>query len=550
MSGPPDRLDDDLLERQLRRRAAKGQLTSADRERLIAAATATQVTRPASPRWSFFSAPIAAALMVALVAGVVIVGSIPSGPAAPPAETRTASGSISATPLASVAPRLEGLRVLAPEEVEAALSAPRDAMRERVVVADVTVHIGPESLSPCHFNGVCLIGRLGLPGGRLPIYAAEEVRVGLARGELAGWAALSISSSLGGPRLTFLGAVQPGSPGLSSTVPDVLARADEIGVGELLVVEGWLVSGGDGSIRCGRPDDDPMDGPFRCEPTDWIAESPDDPVIADDGSGWLRMPGPALTVQPYAAGTFSEYDPDAKGPPEPRRGAFLGRATEDVGVDCGGCQQWRILGRIDPVGPPEPAEAPEPGPTLSPLVLRAEAAVPDSNVPTAETRSLVSTTRRWFIVAPGSAGGPGLVDRPMAAASVDVDGDRASIEFHDYGDGRAFLALLRVAAGEAVSLDIVTALEADETALSAWEKDEASRLALEGTQVGSFGGTFARDVAVVPCPARTGWCARVELVTDEFADPPIPVADVIVDIGREEVVAEYQPGTDTLAPSP
>jgi hypothetical protein len=331
-----------------------------------------------------------------------------------------------------------------------------------------------------------------------------------------------------------------GSPGLSSTVAEVLARAEAVDVGDVLVVEGWLVRGGDGNVRCGRPDEDPFDGPFRCEPTDWIAGSPDEPILTDDGSGWLRMPGPALTVQPNATGTFARYDPEADGPPEPRLEALLVQAKEDVSIDCGGCHQWQVLGRIDPVGPPEPVEAPRPAPTLHPLVVRAEAAVPDTNVALPQALALVSTTRKWFIVAPGAAGGD-LVDQPLAAASVDVEGDRASIQFHDYGDGRTFLALLRLGNGEAMSLDIVTVIDEEEATLSAWEEDTAGRIALEGTQPGAWGGTFARNATAVLCPERPGWCATVELVTDEFADPPLHVSDVIVDIGREEVLHEDPP---------
>ncbi|MEJ7751486.1 MAG: hypothetical protein WKF46_00920 [Candidatus Limnocylindrales bacterium] len=92
-----------------------------------------------------------------------------------------------------------------------------------------------------------------------------------------------------------------------------------------------------------------------------------------------------------------------------------------------------------------------------------------------------------------------------------------------------------------MSLDIVTVIDEEEATLSAWEEDEASRIALEGTEVGSWGGTFARSIVGVPCPAGPGWCASVELVTDEFVDPPIVLAEVIVDIGREEVVHEDPP---------
>jgi len=541
MSGAPERLDDDVLARQLERRATGARLSVEDRERLIAAATATQVLRPGPSRWSIFSAPIAAALVVALVAGVTILGSIATGPAdTPPEQNASHSSAATVTPAVTAPARLEDRRALTPAEVEALLTAPSDRGMDTVIVADVTVDVTPESPSSCYSAGICLMGTLRLPSGPVPIYAAHEVHIDPSPGELRGWSAVLISPPGFGPRLTYMGSVPMGSFGLSSTVAEVLARAAEIDAGGLFVVEGWLVRGGDGNIRCGRPDDDPFDGPFRCEPTDWIAESPDEPILTDDGSGWLRMPGPALTVQPNATGTFARYDPEADGPPEPRLEAFLVQANEDVSIDCGGCHQWQLLGRIDAVGPPEPVEAPQPGPTLPPLVVRAEATVPDANVALPQALALVSTTRRWFIVAPGAAGGD-LVDRPLAAASVDVEADRASIEFHDYGDGRTFLALLRLDKGEAMSLDIVTVIDEKEATLSAWEEDEAGRIALEDTEVGSWGGTFARSIVGVPCPAGPGWCASVELVTDEFVDPPIVLAEVIVDIGREEVVHEDPP---------
>lgn len=222
-------------------------------------------------------------------------------------------------------------------------------------------------------------------------------------------------------------------------------------VGDIIGSARRLVVGGDGNIRCGRPDGDPFDGPFRCEPTDWIAESPADPVLMDDGSGWLRMPGPALTVQPQAAGEFAWHDPDADGPPEPRRDAFLVRAREDVSIDCGGCHQWDILGRIDPVDPPEPVESPGLDATLPPLELRAESAAPDANVALSDALSLVSSTRKWLLD-PDGPGGPGLGDRPLAATWVNVTHTRASVQFHDYGDGRTVLVLLKMASGTPVEI--------------------------------------------------------------------------------------------------
>ncbi len=50
MSGAPERLDDDVPARQLERRATGARLSVEDRERLIAAATATQVLRPGPSR--------------------------------------------------------------------------------------------------------------------------------------------------------------------------------------------------------------------------------------------------------------------------------------------------------------------------------------------------------------------------------------------------------------------------------------------------------------------------------------------------------------------
>ncbi|MEJ7751487.1 MAG: hypothetical protein WKF46_00925 [Candidatus Limnocylindrales bacterium] len=99
MSGAPERLDDDVLARQLERRATGARLSVEDRERLIAAATATQVLRPGPSRWSIFSAPIAAALVVALVAGVTILGSIATGPAdTPPEQNASHSSAATVTP--------------------------------------------------------------------------------------------------------------------------------------------------------------------------------------------------------------------------------------------------------------------------------------------------------------------------------------------------------------------------------------------------------------------------------------------------------------------
>lgn len=526
MRGPGDRLDDDALASHLQRRAARAHLPSAELERIIATATAAQSVRPTGTRWNILSAPLAAALVVALVVGVIIVGSIPSVPAAVP--------SSSASLPSSAAPRVQGLRALTPAEVEAALSAPWYEAREGSVVADVVIDVGTESLSPCHPGGTCLVGQLRLPGASRPIYAAEEVRLALDPGEHAGRFGLSISSL--GPQLTLLGTVQPGSPGLSSTVPDVLARAEEIGIGDLRVVEGWLVAGGDGTIRCSRPDDDPFDGPLRCEPTDWIAESPDEPVQLNDGSGWLRMPGPALTVQPHAAGKFAWYDPDADGPPEPRREAFLVRAKEDVSIDCGGCHQWDILGRIDPVGPPEPVEAPEPGPTLPPIVVRAWSAVPDANVPLPQALSLVATASKWLIPWDSEAG-TSWADRPLAPARVDVTDDRAVIEFHDYGDGGKVLVEFLMRDGAPVSIESVTTRVDQAATLSAWEQQEAQRLAMDATHDRPFDEVLTR-VTAIPCPTGDGWCARVELVTDEPPDLPRSLAEVIVDIGREEVLLE------------
>ena len=117
MSRPSDRLDDDALEGHLRRRAAMAHLSPADRERIIAAAGAAQSVRPTGMRWNIFSAPIAAALVVAVVVGVAVVGSLPLGPSAPADQTAPPVSLSSVTPPVSAAPRLEGLRALSAGEV-------------------------------------------------------------------------------------------------------------------------------------------------------------------------------------------------------------------------------------------------------------------------------------------------------------------------------------------------------------------------------------------------------------------------------------------------
>ncbi|MBA2556845.1 MAG: hypothetical protein H0V12_05785 [Chloroflexi bacterium] len=350
MSGPRDRLDDDLLARHLQRRAARAQLSSVERARLIAAATATQVALPAAARWNVFSGPLAAALVVvALVVGVVVVGSIPTEPGttppAPPAATGTDAVPTSAPPSASAAPRLDGIRVLNPGELERVVEAATPGGMGTVVVADVSLEVGTERDSSCHPGGTCPIGRLRLPGGPKTVVAEEDVRLRLPRpGEvLDSSLALSVTTSWAGPRVTLLGAVQPGSQGLSSTVPDVLAQVDEIDAGHLLVVEGWLVASSEGTIRCSRRGGVASDALLRCDPRGWVAESADEPVESAEGSGWLQMPGPALTVQPWPW----DAAPGAR-PGNPQQAAYLVEAREDVSVDCGGCQQWRVLGRIDP----------------------------------------------------------------------------------------------------------------------------------------------------------------------------------------------------------
>ncbi len=65
-----------------------------------------------------------------------------------------------------------------------------------------------------------------------------------------------------------------------------------------------------------------------------------------------------------------------------------------------------------------------------------------------------------------------------------------------------------------------------------------------------LGGTFARDVRASPCSLGPGRCAIVELVTDEFVDPPLHVADVIVDIGRAQVDREIPVPRSPLATTP
>jgi hypothetical protein len=248
------------------------------------------------------------------------------------------------------------------------------------------------------------------------------------------------------------------------------------------------------------------------------------------------MPGPALTVQPHAAGEFGWYDPDADGPPEPRREAFLVRAREDVSIDCGGCHQWDILGRIDPVGPSEPVEAPEPGPTLPPIIVRAWSAVPDANVPLPQALSLVATASKWLIPWDSEAG-TSWADRPLAPALVQVTDDGAVIEFHDYGDGGKVLVEFLMRDGSPVSIESVTTPVDQAATLSAWEQQEARRLAMDATHDRPFDEVLTR-VTAIPCPTGDGWCARVELVTDEPPDLPRSLAEVIVDIGREEVLLE------------
>lgn len=542
MNGSRERLDDDVLAWQLERRATGARLSVEDRERLIAAATARQVVRPGPSRWNIFSAPIAAALVVALVAGVTILGSIPSGPADTP-PTGPAGASLNTSSPRSTDAHNESIRVLSTQELAAAIATTAADEEERVVIANATVEIKFETDLTCDADGACTIGRLVLPGGFAIVHAAEDVRATLPPpGErLDGVLVLSLRTEP--DIIEYLGPIT--SPAQGLIWPAEAVADASVAPGSVILVDGWLVTADGNFPTCGpfpppRPTL-PPDSPFECYVNTWVTPSSYQPVTPRSNGASLDPPEDGIPVQRR---TYQRFAPDpafdAQGLSIPQRAVYVLRAVEDDWADCRPCRGWRIVGRIDPPEPPPPAGAPQLG-ELPVLVLRAEAAVPDSTLSLPDAMSLVSTARKLLLDRVGDAS-QDLADRPLAAAAVDAADDRdVRIRFHDYGDGRSYIVVLRVEAGEAVALESVTVRSTLRHMLSAWEEDEAGRIALEVTGIGAWGGTFARSTASVPCPDAPGWCASLELVTDEFVDPPIVLAEVIVDIGREEVLHEDPP---------
>jgi hypothetical protein len=272
----------------------------------------------------------------------------PAGTAAPtPSSNPTASSGPGLAPDAgSVA-----IDILTTDELLALVSGHQNGDPAVTVVAAATIETCSGRRCPaCLRTDACPIGSVVGGLGR-----AAEVFAGPAVRDLYQRSGPSIEGPLGfrvgDAGLTFLGRYVPGPDGGTwpLTTDAAAAASDQVNAGELIAVEGWLVTLGWG-VPCPapRPDlrGDPADSPFvRC-PAGWILA---DPTLPKDGPASIALE-PAGFAIPVQYGAYERFAPEPVLKPEgfrvvPRLGTYLVR---HVAPDFGRPTGWQVVGRLDP----------------------------------------------------------------------------------------------------------------------------------------------------------------------------------------------------------
>ncbi|MBA2570087.1 MAG: hypothetical protein H0V04_02780 [Chloroflexi bacterium] len=562
MSGRP--VGEDGIVEQLERRAARATLSAERRDEIVGSVSLRAAVGQVGTARSSLWARLAAALVVLVLAGATFVAGLGGGPAA---TTSAPSGAPQAsdepTPVVPSPAQFDEVSVLTSEQVVAMVGDPAWVGRT-VLVKAAYVQTEARSFATCDAPaGVDCTPTLPLALG--PCDWREEDSLAEERcviGSLEGTDIVVVTRTLpddygawdaSTPRLyaftvrskvlELVGAVvsRPTGP----LFPLDTGSQDELEAvppGYTIAVQGWLVGVGHHVASCGpyiEGPPPPPDSPFGCGITDFLSPESFQPVTVYENGWSVAAPDPGLAVQLGAYDEFAAQPViDDDGLAIPRPGTYVVRSVQDERPAASGRRGWQVVARLDTALP-----------ALDSLVLRAESAVPDTDLPLEDALSLVSTARKWLIPYPGPDGATGLGDRPLAASWVQRSGDQARVQFHDLGNGRTIMTLLKLEAGQPVALVDVSASEPNTVALlSTWEAGQASLIAVLETRYRPRPGLRTGTPTGVACPRTEGLCASVPLLRDEGMEPGSHLVDVIVDIGRESIVAEVPAAPEGAAP--
>ncbi len=396
-------------------------------------------------QWLQPATGLVAAVVVALIGGLLVLARPGVGPAA------------SAVPSGLASPIAGGLRALSTAELGAMLASP-DGTAGRIVVADLRLTevamICPSPASGSNTAG-CTSWRIdGLPGVSLSTTNGSP-------GVTSGLFALRVASAR---QLDVLGAVTPGRDGLTWTV----AQASH-GGWTLVVIDAWLGAVNE-PLPCPPPIPPITPGPYGCGHAEWLADSPGQPTAQQ------LQPTDSLRV---GNGTYAAYAPDPSSADAehvvPQRAAYLVRlvphscpaGTERLDV----CNFLTVVGRIDPIGSgvvtgPVPSATPSSTPLPS-----AQASAP--TIAEVDQFGLVDTTHGWAL--------------SRNQLYVTFDG------------GRTWKWSPALAAGSQIVPAQVDFLDAEHGWLVGWRSGDTGSLAIERTT--DFGRSW--QTATIPSASGT-----------------------------------------------
>jgi photosystem II stability/assembly factor-like uncharacterized protein len=322
---------------------------------------------------------LAAAVVVALIGGLLVLGRPGVGPA------------VSAPPSGMASPMDASVRPLSAAEL-GALLASSTGTPGRVVVADLRLS-GVAMICPASASGSttagCTSWRIdGLPGVSLSATSATS-------GMTSGLFALRVVSAT---RLDLLGAVTPGPDGLAWTV----AQASH-GGWTLVVIDAWLGAVNE-PLACPAPIPPITPGPYGCGHTEWLADSPGQPPAQQ------LYPTDSLRV---GNGAYAAYAPDPSTAhaehPAPERAAYLVHVVPHscvmgASTPLDACNFLTVVGRIEPVGGPTVVTSPLPSPMPSALPSGLPSVTPVSSAESSppafaevDQFGLVDATRGWAL---------------------------------------------------------------------------------------------------------------------------------------------------------
>ncbi|MDA8202588.1 MAG: hypothetical protein M0Z49_07495 [Chloroflexi bacterium] len=380
------RAADDRFERDLRavvRRHAPPEAPEALRAGVSAIAQPVRQPSPvarasgggARRRWLQPATGLAAAVVVALIGGLLVL----ARPAGGPAASAVPSGLASATG--------GGVRALSAAELGALLASP-DGTAGRIVVADLALQAVSYSCLPPRAPATpaaCQGWNIqGLP--RVFVWADT-----VSLQSTSGLFALRVQSST---FLDMLGQVTPGPDGLAWTV----AQASH-GGWTLVVIDAWLGAVNEPlpcpSFAPATPD------PYGCGHAEWLADSPEEPTAQQ------LQPTDSLRV---GNGAYAAYAPDPSSAdtehPVPQHAAYLVRLVPhscvmDASTPLDACNFLTVVGRIEPTTTPATA-SPLPSPMWSALPVPSASAVPSAQSSPAafaeiDQFGLVDATHGWAL---------------------------------------------------------------------------------------------------------------------------------------------------------